>query len=312
MGRSRAGRRTADRFGARRGLRRRLLWGDGRGRRRRRRRRWRRRRAAADGAQGMTSVQLAAPKRVTGRKTVTVTGKVLPARAGRAGHAHAHGEEDGHEQRRPAPPTARSSCASSSARPRACGPPRTASARGELTVTARSKVKIKVRNRADGSAIVTGTVDPEASRPSPVAAHERRSTPPPRPPRAATGDSRCVSSSPKPGRYQVVFIPTGGRAERSVPPTLESSDEAVPLPRSGRRCRRARPAGRRLGASGRVHEQAARVRGRRPVQRRLPHHRCRRQRPLHPGSPAHDVRGRPTTGTRWASPRARRRPRRRR
>jgi len=165
------------------------------------------------GAQGVTSVQLAAPKYVTGRKTVTITGKVLPARAGvpimlkrtakTTGTSSTTSAADGSFKLRiVVGETTRLRATADGVRS------------GEVTVTARSKVKIKVRNRADGSAIVTGTVDPKLPgrvlwlRTNAINASAKTT--------ARGGKFTLRLKHPRPGRYQAIFIPTGGRAERST------------------------------------------------------------------------------------------------
>ena len=162
-----------------------------------------------------TSVQLKAPASVKGRKTVTVSGKVLPARAGvpvtitrtannKQADTRVSSAADGSF-------SARIAIAETSdlrAVAESIGSP-------ELTVTARSTVKIKVRNHKDGSATVTGTVDPKL----PGRIQWLRSnavTPSARTTTRSNGSFTLRLKKPKRGRYQVVFIPSGERAERSV------------------------------------------------------------------------------------------------
>ena len=84
----------------------------------------------------------------------------------------------------------------------------------ELTVTARTKVRIKVVNRKDGSAVVTGTVDPKLPgrvlwlRSNAVTPSARTTT--------RNGTFRLRLKHPRRGRYQAVVIPTGERAERAT------------------------------------------------------------------------------------------------
>ena len=76
-------------------------------------------------------------------------------------------------------------------------------------------MQIKVRNRKDGSAIVTGTVDPKL----PGRIQWLRSnavTPSARTTTRSNGTFRLRLKQPKTGRYQVVFIPSDERAERST------------------------------------------------------------------------------------------------
>jgi len=162
-----------------------------------------------------TSVQLKAPTSVKGRKTVTVSGKVLPARAGvpvtitrtannKQADTRVSSAADGSF-------SARIAIAETSdlrAVAENIGSP-------EVTVTARSTVKIKVRNHKDGSATVTGTVDPKL----PGRIQWLRSnavTPSARTTTRSNGSFTLRLKQPKRGRYQVVFIPSGQRAERSV------------------------------------------------------------------------------------------------
>ena len=84
----------------------------------------------------------------------------------------------------------------------------------ELPVTARTKVKIKVRNRADGSVVVTGTVDPKLPgrvlwlRTNATRASAKTTT--------RNGKFTLRLKHPRPGRYQAVVIPSSGRAERAT------------------------------------------------------------------------------------------------
>lgn len=170
--------------------------------------------AATPGAT-TTAVQLTAPKRVTGRKTVTVTGKVVPARAGvpvaitrtanrQAAVTNVTSAADGSFSAR----IAISETSDLRAVAETIGSP-------ELTVTARSTVRIKVRHRKDGSAVVTGTVDPKLPgriqwlRTNAVTPSARTTT-------RANGTFTLRLKKPKRGRYQAVFIPSNGRAERST------------------------------------------------------------------------------------------------
>ena len=162
-----------------------------------------------------TSVQLSAPKTVKGRKTVTVTGKVLPARAG----VRVTITRTANKKR--ADTTVTSAADGSFSARIAIG--ETSDLRAvaesigspELTVTARSTVKIKVRTHKDGSATVTGTVDPKLPgriqwlRSNAVKPSARTTT-------RSNGSFTLRLKKPKRGRYQVVFIPSGERAERSV------------------------------------------------------------------------------------------------
>lgn len=162
-----------------------------------------------------TAVQLAAPKRVTGRKTVTVTGKVLPARAGVPVTITRTANKKGADTRVTSAAdgsfSARIAIGETSdlrAVAEGIGSP-------ELTVTARSTVRIKVRNHKDGSATVTGTVNPKL----PGRIQWLRSnavTPSARTTTRSNGSFTLRLKKPKHGRYQVVFIPSNERAERST------------------------------------------------------------------------------------------------
>ena len=154
-----------------------------------------------------------APARVTGRRTVTITGRVLPARAGvsvtltRSGlknqQTKATSAADGTFSFRVA--------IGETTRLRAAADGISSS---ELTVTARTTVKIKVRNRADGSAVVTGTVDPKLPgrvlwlRSNAVQASAKTTT--------RNGNFTLRLKHPRRGRYQAVVIPSNGRAERAT------------------------------------------------------------------------------------------------
>ncbi len=165
------------------------------------------------GEQGVTSVQLAAPRRVTGRRTVTITGKVLPARAGvpvtltrtakKTATSSTISNADGTFKLRVA--------VGETTRLRASAG---GIGSGELTITARSKVKIKVRNRADGSAVVTGTVDPKL--PGRVLWLKSNAIKPSARATTRNGKFTLRLKSPRPGRYQAVVIPDGERAERAT------------------------------------------------------------------------------------------------
>jgi len=155
------------------------------------------------GACGATaSVELTAPSKVTGRKTVTVSGRVLPARAGVAvtltGAKPLTTAADGTFRARLAigeTTRLRASAAGISSR--------------ELTVTVYSKVRIKVKGR-----VVTGTTDPPL--PGRVLWLRSNAVTPSARTTARDGKFRLTLKHPRRGRYQAVFIPTGKRAERST------------------------------------------------------------------------------------------------
>ena len=154
-----------------------------------------------------TAVGLSAPKSVTGRKTVTVTGKVTPARGGvtvMVGKAMTTTAADGSFSLRV--------IVGETTRLRAVAE---GIGSNELTITAKSKVRIKVKRRKNGSVLVTGTVDPKLPgkvlwlRTNAVSPSARTTT-------TKSGTFRLVLKHPKAGRYQAVFIPNGERAERAT------------------------------------------------------------------------------------------------
>lgn len=170
------------------------------------------------GATGSTgsvgTVQLKARTRITGSTTLRVTGTVIPAREGvrvslrakagrRKAFARATTRADG---------TFRSSFRikeTTDLRATAEG-----LSSQTITVTVRSKVRIKVRRTRSGGVVVTGQVWPSlpgrvlwlrdgASRSSAKATVRK-------------GRFRLRFTRPTRGRYQAVFIPSGRRAERST------------------------------------------------------------------------------------------------
>jgi hypothetical protein len=169
--------------------------------------------ATATPAPTTTSVELSAPKTVTGRKTVTVTGRVLPARAGvavtltRTAHATATTTAttaaDGTFSARVA--------IGETTRLRAVAENVGSS---ELTVTARSRVRIKLKRAKGGSVTVTGTVDPKL--PGKVLWLRTNAVKPSARATTRNGTFRLRLKHPRPGRYQAVVIPNGDRAERAT------------------------------------------------------------------------------------------------
>ena len=83
-----------------------------------------------------------------------------------------------------------------------------------LTVQMFSKVRVKVRTLASGAVVVSGTTSPKLSgrilwlRSNAVRPSARTT--------ARNGRFTLRLKHPRPGRYQAVFIPSGGRAERST------------------------------------------------------------------------------------------------
>ena len=160
---------------------------------------------------GVSSVELGAPAKVTGRKTVTVRGRVLPARGGvavtltrtKASALALTSAADGTFSARIAigeTSRLRASAAGIASR--------------ELTLTVYSKVRIKVKRRHDGSAAVTGTVDPKL--PGRVLWLRSNAVTPSARTSARNGKFRLTLKHPRRGRYQAVFIPSGKRAERAT------------------------------------------------------------------------------------------------
>jgi hypothetical protein len=165
----------------------------------------------ASPAPGVTSVELNAPSKVTGRKTVTVSGRVLPARGGvavtltrSAGKTLTltSGAAGAFSARVPIGETTRLRASAAGIASR------------ELTLTVYSKVRIKVKRRHDGSALVTGTVDPKL--PGRVLWLRANAVTPSARTSARDGTFRLTLGHPRRGRYQAVFIPSGKRAERST------------------------------------------------------------------------------------------------
>jgi hypothetical protein len=159
------------------------------------------------GACGATaSVELSAPSKVTGRKTVTVSGRVLPGRAGVSVVL----------TRSPGTPLTLTSAADGTFSARvAIGETSRlrASAAGiasrELTVTMHAKVRIRVKGRR-----VTGTTDPPL--PGRVLWLRSNAVTPSARATARNGKFRLTLRHPRRGRYQAVFIPSGKRAERAT------------------------------------------------------------------------------------------------
>ena len=155
-------------------------------------------------------------------------------------------------------------------------------------MTARSKVKIKVRNHKDGSATVTGTVDPKLPGRDPVAALERRQAVRPHhhpQQRQLHAASQEAEARPLPGRVHP--LRRARRAlriqHRSHPMKLSRSLPRHPRrPRSCPRRRSAHPA--LLHTSRRRAAQRDRAAGpARPGASGDPHAVCGRQRRLRDG-----------------------------
>ena len=161
----------------------------------------------------LTAVDLKAPAKKTGSGSVTVSGKVTPARAGVTVAITASarrsttrdaitGADGSFSLKLPLTETTRVRAV--------------AEGRGSqtLTVEMHSKVRIKVRKLRSGTVVVSGTTSPKltgrilwlrstAIRPS------ARTT-------ARNGRFTLRLKNPRPGRYQAVYIPNDNRAERST------------------------------------------------------------------------------------------------
>lgn len=159
------------------------------------------------------SVALLAPRRVTGAKTVRVTGSVRPAVGG-------------------IPVTLRVQTRRTTTRSATTAGNGTFAVRipiGEttklrataggldsqtLTVTVGSTVRVKVRRAKSGGVVVTGTVRPKL--PGRVLWLRDGAFSPSATTTTKRGAFRLRFTRPRAGRYQAVFIPSGGRAERST------------------------------------------------------------------------------------------------
>ncbi len=82
------------------------------------------------------------------------------------------------------------------------------------TITVRSTVRIRVRRRAGGAAVVRGRVAPDL--PGRVLLLRGEAVRPAATARARDGRFRIRLAAPRRGRYQAVFIPSGDAAERST------------------------------------------------------------------------------------------------
>jgi hypothetical protein len=157
-------------------------------------------------APGVTSVDLSAPAKVTGRKSVLLRGRVSPARGGvSVTLTRSSGKTltltsaaDGtFSARVPIGETTRLRASAAGIASR------------ELTVTMHSKVRIKVKGRR-----VTGTTDPPL--PGRVLWLRSNAVTPSARTTARDGRFRLTLKHPRRGRYQAVFIPSGKRAERAI------------------------------------------------------------------------------------------------
>lgn len=168
------------------------------------------------GGESVAAVQLTAPVMITGKRRVRVTGKIAPARAGvavdlrvssrgRSRVVHLTTGADGSFATR----------LSIGERTRLRA---TAEGIGSqtLTVAVRARVRIHATRLRSGGTLISGRVDPALPGPllllganhvTPVArraAHGRRFS------------FRLGAGRLEPGRYEVVYVPAGGRAERAT------------------------------------------------------------------------------------------------
>ena len=117
----------------------------------------------------------------------------------------------------------------------------------ELTLTMRSKVRVEVARRRDGSAVVTGTTDPKL--PGRVLWLRSNAVTPSARTGASDGRFRLTLRRPRRGRCQAVFIPSGARAERATSNRSHPMKSVSPLRRSRWPCW---PSRRGVGAPGRL------------------------------------------------------------
>lgn len=159
------------------------------------------------------SVALLAPRRVTGAKTVRVTGTVRPATGGvpvtlrlQAGRTTTRttttAGDGGFVLRVPIGETTKLRATAGGLDSQT------------LTVTVRSTVRVRVRRAKAGGVIVTGAVRPKL--PGRVLWLRDGAFSPSATTTAKGGSFRLRLSRPRAGRYQAVFIPSGRRAERST------------------------------------------------------------------------------------------------
>jgi len=161
----------------------------------------------------LTAIDLKAPAKKTGSGSVTVSGKVTPARAGVTVTITASARRS---TTRDATTGADGSFSLKLPLTETTQVRAVAEGRGSqtLTVEMHSKVRIKVRKRKSGTVVVSGTTSPQltgrvlwlrsnAIRPS------ARTT-------ARNGRFTLRFKNARPGRYQAVYIPNDNRAERST------------------------------------------------------------------------------------------------
>lgn len=165
------------------------------------------------GAVRTTAIALKAPRKLTGSRRATVSGRVTPARAGVSVEITVSGRKDAVRRVTTAADGSFKVAVpiSETSRVRAV-----AEGIGSqtLTVQMQSKVRITVRHLKSGTVVVYGTTSPKLSgrilllRTNAVKATARTT--------ARDGKFELRLKRPQRGRYQAVFIPSGDRAERST------------------------------------------------------------------------------------------------
>jgi hypothetical protein len=165
------------------------------------------------GTAGVASVQLRAPGRRVGAGPVRVRGSIAPARGGVPVDLSIAG------RRRVTRRLTTRSDGTFSTRVRLSQTTRLRAAAGGIrsqtrTVTMRSKTRISVRRLRDGRVLVRGRVNPAL--PGRVLLLRTTAVKPSARTKARRGRFAFRLKSPRPGRYQAVFIPSKGRAERST------------------------------------------------------------------------------------------------
>lgn len=169
------------------------------------------------GGQAVTAVRISSPARVTGARTVTVSGRVVPAIGGVGVDVTRTTARGSAVSRVTTAADGRWTLripVSETTRLRA-----TAGAIGSqtTTVTVRSTVTFAVRRTPSGATVVSGRVSPAL--PGRVLLLPATSVVPTATVAASRGRYAVVLRTVARGRYQAVFIPSGGRAERSTSPT---------------------------------------------------------------------------------------------
>lgn len=169
----------------------------------------------ATGPEGVAAVQLSAPKRIVGARQVTVSGRVVPARAG----VEVELTSSGRGQRSVRLQTDATGTFSTRLKIGEATELRAvAGGIGSQTVTVavRSKVRLKLRTLRSGAVRIAGRIDPAL--PGRLLLLPNGEIEPTRKARAK-GNRFAFRFGPgrlAPGGYQVVYIPEAGRAQRST------------------------------------------------------------------------------------------------